>query len=111
MAASSKCQKGICQPAFQIPDQALRQFRQSDLLSKLRPKQIKEIENQIGTLLGRIVETEGVTATKAYETKIEIMERGMVISQEKQAQNPTLCVSFGAMLFFSLEFSAKPWKV
>lgn len=74
-------------------------------------KQISEIEKQIDTLLGRIVETESTTVIKAYESKIEMMERQKMILQEKQREKPALRHSFDDMLELSLQFLAKPWKL
>jgi len=88
---------------------------QSQQDAKTGAQQIAEIDKQIDALLDRIVETQNATVIRAYETKIDAMEKEKIILQEKQLKKPaykaTLGRDFDEMLELSLHFLANPWKI
>lgn len=73
--------------------------------------QILEVDKQISTLLNRIVETESATVIRAYEQKIDTLEKEKIILQEKQSKQAAPARDFGAMLELSLHFLSSPWKL
>ena len=79
---------------------------------KTGAKQISEIDKQIDSLLDRIVKTQDATVIRAYEGKIDAMEKEKIILQEKQLKKPahktTLGRDFDEMLELSLHFLASP---
>ncbi|WP_166417314.1 zinc ribbon domain-containing protein [Cochlodiniinecator piscidefendens] len=61
-------------------------------------KQVTEVDNQIDALLDRIVETENATVIKAYEQKIDGMEKQKIILHEKQGKQAAPHRDFGDTL-------------
>lgn len=74
-------------------------------------QQIAEIDKQIDALLDRIMETDNATVIKAYEQKIDGMEKQKIILQEKQGKQASPHRDFDDMLELSLQFLSKPWKL
>ncbi len=73
--------------------------------------QILEVDKQISTLLNRIVETDSATVIRAYEQKIDTLDKEKIILQEKQLKKAKPARDFNATLELSLHFLANPWKL
>ncbi len=79
--------------------------------AKYYEKQIADAQKQIDVLLDRIVEADNATVIKAYEKKIDSLEKEKIILQENQAKPAPSTRDFCASLELSLNFLSKPWKL
>ena len=61
--------------------------------------------------MDRIVEADNATVIKAYEKKIDSLEKEKIILQENQAEPAPTTRDFSAALVLSLKFLSKPWKL
>lgn len=100
------------------PDLAAMSRRSSTLgnisctLGKLSVKrQIADVEKQIDTLLGRIMNATNDAVISAYEKKLTVLERDKARMAENLSQTEPGARRFEEMIELSLSFLSSPWKL
>lgn len=71
----------------------------------------QKIDDQINLLLDRIVETSSTATIKAYERKIEQLEKDRLLIAEKLENEAQPKATSNQMLELCLQFLASPWKI
>jgi len=89
-------------------DQRLAQFDGAATSAK---RQIRQIEKQTESLLGRIVETTNESVIAAYEGKIADLEHSRLRLQQQAVNYTTPTGTFEEKLEPALQFLANPWKL
>lgn len=89
-------------------DQRLVQTRE---MVKSYGREITKTENQIATLLDRIVETTSASVIVAYEKRIEELERYKLLIEEKREKAGKPRASFEEMFELAFDFLASPSKI
>ena len=89
-----------------------QRLAQADEIVKSGKTQIKAIEKQVDALLGRIIDTTNPTVIRAYEGKINELERSKTKLQDQLAHhNAPTTDTFEEKLEPALQFLANPWKL
>ncbi len=70
-----------------------------------------KVENQINLLLEHIVETSSAATARAYERKIEQMEKDKLVMADTLENSFKPKATSGQMLELSLRFLSNPWKL
>ncbi|HEY6044639.1 MAG TPA: recombinase, partial [Nitrosospira sp.] len=73
--------------------------------------EIRKLDGKIEQLMDRLVETDGDSMIKAYETRIKKLETDRAVLVEKSGQSLRPMRSFDAVLRTALDFIAKPHKL
>ena len=89
-------------------NQRLAQFESAAASAK---RQIRQIEKQTESLLGRIVETTNESVITAYEGKIADLEHNRIRLQQQAANYATPTGTFEEKLEPAFQFLASPWKL
>lgn len=74
----------------------------------------RELEIEIGKVIDRMIEVKNTRALKAFEDRIETLEREKLFAQEKASKKPTSLRPFDEMFELTLRFLANPydcWKI
>ncbi len=77
-------------------------------------RKARELETEIGKVVDRMLEVTNPRALKAFEDRIESLERDKLIALEKAAQKPKPTRPFEEMFELSMRFLANPydcWKI
>ena len=74
-------------------------------------KQISKLEREIDNFLDRIGETGSAHAAKAYERKIERLEKDKLLKQEKLGQMGIPANAASKNIELALGFLSNPWKI
>ena len=69
------------------------------------------VDKKINQILDRIVEAENTTVIKAYERKIDELEREKLVLAEKISKCGTVAKSYDEALQTSLDFISSPWNL
>tara|TARA_R110000787_G_scaffold16622_17_gene50540 strand:+ start:37032 stop:38723 length:1692 start_codon:yes stop_codon:yes gene_type:complete len=69
-----------------------------------------ELEAEIGKVVDRMIEVSNPRALKAFEERIETLEREKLIALEKAAKKPTSLRPFDEMFELSMRFLANPYE-
>ena len=81
-----------------------------DIKSTLR-RELSKTENQIETLVNRIVDTSNTSVITAYEQKIMVLEKQKLIAQEKLQNRAKPQRTFDEMFELALNFLSNPCKL
>ena len=84
---------------------------QADAVRKALRADMLKAENQINLLLDRIVETSSAATARAYERKIEQLEKDKLLLSEKLENSFKPKATSGQMLELSMRFLSNPWKL
>lgn len=88
---------------------------QTKEIRKTIKRDLGRIEKQIDGFLERIVDASSATAIKAYERKIDMLERERLIAEEKlaetRAENGARSAKAKENLELALSFLSSPWKI
>lgn len=74
-------------------------------------RDLSKLEKQIDEKLDQIVECTSTTVQRAFERKIEGLERDKLVIEEKLAAKPGPKRSFDKMFELAMNFLASPWKL
>lgn len=104
-------------PSHQLTEVAAAMFRElwdrraamaAERTKALQAK-LSEVDQQIGQVLKRIVDTTVPTVISAYERRIEELEKSKFVISEKIAAEGQPKASFDEALRTSVEFLSRPW--
>ncbi len=73
--------------------------------------EIAKLDQQIESVMDKLVESDSVSITKAYEKRIKKLETDKAVLVEKSSQSLRTLRSFDSALRTSLDFISKPHKV
>lgn len=79
--------------------------------SQVAQSEVKNLDEQIESLVDRIVESQNDRETKAYESRIAKMERDKIRLKETIAKLGKSKHTFEEILELSLSFLSSPWKI
>ena len=74
-------------------------------------RELSALESQIDAKLDQIVECTSTTVQRAFERKVEALERDKLLIEEKLASKPAPKRSFDEMFELAMQFLASPWKL
>ncbi|MDJ1007688.1 MAG: recombinase family protein [Paracoccaceae bacterium] len=74
-------------------------------------RELARLETQIDEKLDQIVECSSLTVQRAFERKVEKLEREKLLIEEKLAQKPGPKRSFEQMFELAMRFLASPWNL
>ncbi len=96
-----------------IFDDLKRYSRDVEFHLKLRRISMRELEAEIGKVVDRMMDVTNTRALKAFEDRIEALERDKLFALEMASRKPEPVRPFGEMFELSTSFLANPydsWK-
>ena len=81
------------------------------LAEVLERRELSKLETQIDEKLDQIVECSSLTVQRAFERKVEKLERDKLLIEEKLSQKPGPKRGFEEMFELAMQFLANPWKL
>ncbi len=87
------------------------QFKRATSIADSATKQLKDLENQIGQLIDKIVDVSNPRVMQRIEDRIEELEKKKMIVTEKTEQKPQPVKSFEETLRTALTFLSNPQKI
>jgi site-specific DNA recombinase len=88
-----------------------QRLTQTNEIRKSLRRDILKLEKQVDSFLDRLVKTTSPTAVKAYERKIEKLEKEKLLTSEKLEKSCTPKVPANDMLELSLKFLSNSCKI
>lgn len=85
--------------------------QQTDLIRKSLKQDVRKLEKQIDGLLDRLVEATSPTTIRAYERKIEQLEKQKLLTAEKAEKSTPPKASASDMLEHPMRFLSNPYKL
>jgi site-specific DNA recombinase len=86
-------------------------LKQAHMAKDTLAAQIKEIDEQIEVLLDRVVDASGQSLVRAYEAKIEKLEKQKLLLADQAAQAVPPKGRFEDFIEHTLTFLASPWNI
>ena len=88
-----------------------KRLAQMQEIKKALRREILKLDNQIETLMDRIVDAQSDTTITAYERRIARLEKDKLLKAEKLAKPTASHRGFDEMFERALTFVASPWKL
>lgn len=88
-----------------------KRLAQANARSQAARAEVKKLDKQIDGIVDRIVESENVRVTKAYEARIAKLEREKIRLEEAIANSGKSKHTFEDLFELSMSFLANPWKI
>ncbi|MEP2987846.1 MAG: recombinase family protein [Parasphingorhabdus sp.] len=104
------------QALFGLADQIFRELWESRAKSSNQEStsmrvEIGKVDEQISKLLDRLIEAESSAVVKAYETKVDTLERKKMVLNEKIAKCGTPIRGYDETFQTAMQFLSNPWNL